>query len=189
MADEQTPTMDTDQPQAEWGEDISPDKDGKLFKKIITEGTGDATPGMGNEVSVHYTGTLLDGTVFDSSVQRNQLFTFNLGQGKVRNFLFYFNKLRLLFAQVIKGWDVGVATMRKGEKCMLTCTPEYAYSEQGAGENIPPNSTLQFEVELFSWKGEDVTGDGGVVKYLTKGTEEYSKPSEGATVTGMRGYG
>ncbi len=83
MADEQT-KMETDQPPAEWGDDISPDKDGKLFKKIISEGKGEALPGKGNEVSVHYTGTLLDGTVFDSSVQRNELFKFKLGEGKVR---------------------------------------------------------------------------------------------------------
>lgn len=74
--------------------------------------------------------------------------------------------------------------MRKGEKCILTCTPEFAYGEQGAGENIPPNSTLQFEVELFRWQGEDITGDGGVVKtIITEGTG-YAKPQEGASVTG-----
>ncbi len=80
---------------------------------------------------------------------------------------------------------MGVATMKKGEKCLLTCTPEYAYGEQGAGDKIPPNSTLQFEVELFSWSGEDVTGDGGVIKYLIKGTDNYGGPAEGSTVTGQ----
>ena len=86
--------------------------------------------------------------------------------------------------QVIKGWDVGVATMRKGEKCILTCLPEFAYGEQGA-ENIPPNSTLQFEVELFRWRGEDVTGDGGVIKNVINEGSGYQKPSEGSTVNGI----
>ena len=67
----------------EWGEDISPDQDKKVFKKILEEGTGDVRPGKGDEVYVHYTGRLLDGTVFDSSVTRNELFKFQLGEGKV----------------------------------------------------------------------------------------------------------
>ena len=78
-----------------------------------------------------------------------------------------------------------MATMKKGEKCLLTCSPEYAYGEQGSGEKIPPNSTLQFEVELFRWQGEDVTNDGGVIKNIIKEGEGYRKPSEGATVKGM----
>ena len=82
--------MNTEQPEvqeqdkSEWGEDISPDRDGKVFKKVIAEGSGEAKPKNGNTVFVHYTGRLLDGTVFDSSVQRNELFSFELGQGKVR---------------------------------------------------------------------------------------------------------
>ena len=87
MADEQepTPTPDTavSSPPEEWGEDISPDKDGKVFKKILVEGSGGEGPGQGDEVSVHYTGRLLDGTVFDSSVERNEQFKFKLGEGKV----------------------------------------------------------------------------------------------------------
>lgn len=75
----------TDQQSSEWGEDISPDKDGKVFKKILAEGTGEATPKTGNTVYVHYTGRLMDGTVFDSSVKRNEQFSFELGQGKVRD--------------------------------------------------------------------------------------------------------
>lgn len=68
---------------SEWGEDISPEGDGQLFKKILQEGEGDELPQKGNEVSVHYTGRLLDGTIFDSSVERNELFHFKLGQGAV----------------------------------------------------------------------------------------------------------
>lgn len=58
---------------------------------------------------------------------------------------------------MIKAWDLGVATMKKGEKAILTCRPEYAYGEAGAGADIPPNSTLLFEVELFDWKGNLIT--------------------------------
>lgn len=156
-------------PSDEWGEDITPDKDKGVFKKILTPGSGTETPGPGNEVLVHYTGRLLNGDVFDSSVTREEKFKFKLGEG-----------------QVIKGWDVGVATMTRGEKCLLTCTPEYAYGANGSGEKIGPNETLQFEVELFDWKGQDLTSDGGVVKYITSRGEDYSTPADGATVEGDR---
>lgn len=72
--------------------------------------------------------------------------------------------------------------MRKGEKCLLTCKPGFAYGEQGSGEKIPPNSTLQFEVELFKWQGEDVTNDGGVILYVIKEGTGYQKPTEGSSV-------
>jgi FKBP-type peptidyl-prolyl cis-trans isomerase len=152
-------------PPAEWGEDISPDKDGKLYKKILNEGSGDDRPAKGDEVYVHYTGRLLDGSVFDSSVERNELFNFKLGEGKV-----------------IKGWDEGVATMRKGEKCLLTCSPDFAYGSAGAGEKIPPDSTLQFEVELFHWKGEDITNDGGVIMSVIEEGSGWKKPTDGSSV-------
>jgi len=60
----------------------------------------------------------------------------------------------LLLGSVIKAWDIGVATMKRGELAMLLCKPEYAYGKSGSGSKIPPNSTLVFEVELFDWKGE-----------------------------------
>merc|ERR1712021_202493 len=82
-------------------------------------------PPVGSTVTVHYTGTLLDGTVFDSSRRRNKPFQFTLGVG-----------------QVIKGWDVGVAKMKKGQKATLICPPEYAYGARGAPPVIPANATL-----------------------------------------------
>ena len=161
---EQSPV---EEPPADWGDDISPEKDGGLYKKILSEGVGAHKPLDGDEVYVHYTGRLLSGEVFDSSLERNELFKFVLGEGKV-----------------IKGWDVGVATMTMNEKCLLTCKPEYAYGKEGSPPKIPPDSTLQFEVELFRWQGEDITKDGGVLKSVIIKGDGYSKPSDGATCKG-----
>ena len=151
----------------EWGEDISPEKDQGVFKKILTPGSGTETPFTGDEVLVHYTGRLLNGNVFDSSVDKNEKFKFKLGQG-----------------QVIKGWDIGVATMTRGEKCLLTCKPEYAYGKAGSEPKIGPDETLQFEVELFDWRGDDVTEDGGVIKSILIKGDGYSTPEDGTMVEG-----
>ena len=96
----------------------------------LVVGTG-AEATAGQNVHVHYTGWLTDGTKFDSSLDRGQLFVFPLGGGRV-----------------IKGWDQGVAGMRIGGKRKLTIPPELGYGARGAGSVIPPNATLVFEVEL-----------------------------------------
>ncbi|XP_064604000.1 peptidyl-prolyl cis-trans isomerase FKBP4-like [Liolophura sinensis] len=149
------------------GIDLTPNKDGGVLKKILREGTGSETPGKGDTVYVHYVGTLLDGTKFDSSRDRNELFDFKLGMGSV-----------------IKAWDIGVASMKKGELALLTCKPEYAYGESGSGPVIGPNATLVFEVELFRWEGEDISEerDGGVTRRVIRKGEGYKTPNEGATV-------
>ena len=108
--------------------------DSGLYYNIQKEGTG-ATPGSGKTVSVHYRGMLMDGTVFDSSYQRNQPIDFPLGEGRV-----------------IPGWDEGIALLKKGSAAKLVIPSELAYGAQGAGGVIPPNATLIFEVELVDFR-------------------------------------
>jgi len=109
--------------------------DGGLCKQLLRAGDEEGgSPESGSLVQVHYVGTLMDGTQFDSSRDRAGNFSFTIGRG-----------------QVIKGWDVGVASMKRGEKALLYCRSDYAYGARGSPPKIPPETTLQFEVELLSW--------------------------------------
>lgn len=92
-------------------------------------------PAIGETVLVHYTGTLTDGTKFDSSHDRNQPIAFKLGVG-----------------QVIKGWDEGIAKLGVGDQAILVIPSNLGYGERGAGGVIPPNATLIFIVELVEIK-------------------------------------
>lgn len=105
-----------------------------LTVEIIQEGKG-PLPAKGQTVVVHYTGTLADGKKFDSSRDRGQPFSFALGQG-----------------QVIRGWDEGLALMKIGSRAKLTIPPELGYGPRGAGNVIPPNAVLIFDVELLDAK-------------------------------------
>ncbi|KAH9297279.1 hypothetical protein KI387_028961, partial [Taxus chinensis] len=136
-----------------------------LKKKIIKPGIGYQTPQNGDEVTVHYTETLLDGTVFDSSRDKEEPFTFKIGQG-----------------QVIKGWDQGIITMKKGENALFTIPPELAYGSAGMPPTVPPNATLQFDVELLSWI-VDLCEDGGILKKTISHGEKGEKPKYADEVT------
>lgn len=106
--------------------------DSGLKYVVVQEGTGE-TPKPGDLVKVHYTGTLQDGTKFDSSIERGEPIEFVLGRG-----------------QVIPGWDEGIGLMKVGGKAKLIIPPDLAYGESGAGGVIPPNATLNFDVELVA---------------------------------------
>jgi peptidylprolyl isomerase len=104
-----------------------------LMYEVVTKGSDSAKPKPGDTVSAHYTGMFLNGTKFDSSVDRGEPIRFPVGTGRV-----------------IKGWDEALLDMTKGEKRILIIPPQLAYGAGGRGP-IPPNSTLVFEVELLDF--------------------------------------
>ena len=123
----------TPTPISQGGNKVVTTASGLQYEDIVV-GTG-ASPAPGKTVTVHYTGTLTNGTKFDSSRDRGQPFQFVIGVG-----------------QVIKGWDEGVMSMKVGGRRKLTIPPQLGYGAQGAGGVIPPNATLIFDVELLDVK-------------------------------------
>ena len=106
--------------------------DSGLQYEVLETGTGDQ-PGPQSTVVTHYHGTFIDGTVFDSSVERGQPAEFGVHQ-------------------VIPGWTEALQMMSVGDKWRIACPPKLAYGEQGAGDSIPPNTTLVFEIHLIELK-------------------------------------
>jgi peptidylprolyl isomerase len=125
-----TEASDLTSPSTTETSDVITTETGLQYQDVV-EGTG-ATPQTGQTVVVHYTGTLQDGSKFDSSRDRGQPFKFRIGVG-----------------QVIKGWDEGVGSMKVGGQRILTIPPDLGYGARGAGGVIPPNATLIFDVELL----------------------------------------
>ncbi|KAF5955494.1 hypothetical protein HYC85_008350 [Camellia sinensis] len=118
-----------------------------IKKKLLKSGLGWDTPEFGDEVTVHYVGTLLDGTKFDSTSDQDKPFNFKLGHG-----------------QVVIGLDHAIITMKKGETALFTLPPELGYGATGTN-GVPPNCVIQFEVDLISWiTVADVCKDGGIIK-------------------------
>ncbi|MCR9058502.1 MAG: FKBP-type peptidyl-prolyl cis-trans isomerase [Rhodobacteraceae bacterium] len=132
----------------------------ELQIRDIEKGSGEEA-NVGETVVVHYTGWLMDGTKFDSSVDRRQPFSFTLGERRV-----------------IPGWEKGVEGMQVGGKRELIIPPDMAYGSRGAGGVIPPDATLKFEIELLDVKGK---------KFSDIGNDELKeKLASGATVIDIR---
>ncbi|XP_028796053.1 peptidyl-prolyl cis-trans isomerase FKBP62 [Neltuma alba] len=133
----------------------------RLKKKLLKRGHGWETPEFNDEVTVHYVGTLLDGTKFDSTRDRGEPVTFTVGQ-----------------AQVAAGLDHGIITMKMGEVALFTL-PAESSNEVGNSGSIPPNSVVQFEVELISWiKVVDVCKDGGIIKKIMEKGNRNERPCD-----------
>jgi len=147
--------------------DISPEKDGGVIKEVTTAAPDGDMPLSGDKVTVHYVGKLTDGSGFDSSRDRGDKFTFNLGKG-----------------EVIKGWDIGVATMRIGERAIFYIKSEYGYGATGSPPKIPGGATLVFDVELFAFQGEDISKakDEGIIKRTKVAGTGYDTPNDGSQV-------
>ncbi|XP_022768625.1 70 kDa peptidyl-prolyl isomerase-like [Durio zibethinus] len=132
-----------------------------IKKKLLKNGISWETPEFGDEVTVHYVGTLLDGTKFCSTRDNDEPLTFKLGEG-----------------QVAKGLDHGIITMKKGECALFTLPPDFGYGAEGR-EGVPPDSIIQFEIELHSWiTVVYICKDGGIIKKIMEKGESNERPSD-----------
>ncbi|GMI91081.1 rotamase FKBP 1, FK506 BINDING PROTEIN 62 [Hibiscus trionum] len=132
-----------------------------IKKKLLKNGVHWETPEFGDEVTVHFVGTLLNGTKFCSTRDNDEPMAFKLGEG-----------------QVAKGLDHGILTMKKGERVLLTLPPDFGYGAEGR-DGVPPDSIIQFEVELLSWiTVVDICKDGGIIKKIMEKGERDERPSD-----------
>ncbi|KAK6277642.1 hypothetical protein POUND7_017965 [Theobroma cacao] len=132
-----------------------------IKKKLLKNGISWETPEFGDEVTVHYVGTLLDGTKFCSTRDKDEPLTFKLGEGLVA-----------------KGLDHGIVTMKKGECALFTLPPDFGYGAEGL-DGVPPDSVIQYEMELLSWiTVVDISKDGGIIKKIMKKGERNEWPSD-----------
>ncbi|XP_047328107.1 peptidyl-prolyl cis-trans isomerase FKBP62-like [Impatiens glandulifera] len=142
------------------GEERQIDSSG-LKKLLLKRGVGWETPEFGDEVTVHYVGTLIDGTKFDSTRDKDKPLTFKLGK-----------------EQVVLGLQQGIYTMKKGELAKFIVPPQLGYGDLGAN-GVPQNCYIQFEVELISWiTVVDICKDGGIIKRIMQKGENSSPPSD-----------
>eukprot|EP01062_Namystynia_karyoxenos_P002755 TRINITY_DN10974_c0_g1_i1.p1 TRINITY_DN10974_c0_g1~~TRINITY_DN10974_c0_g1_i1.p1 ORF type:complete len:778 (+),score=327.82 TRINITY_DN10974_c0_g1_i1:92-2335(+) len=154
------------------GQKVQITRDGGVKKECVHPGTGNEFPTPGSKVKVHYVGTLHEsGEQFDSSRDRGEPIVFEVLRGKV-----------------IKGWDEGIVTMRKGERSKLIIRSDYAYGEAGAGDKIPGKATLCFDVEVLDWEvlRTDVSKqqDLSVMKHvIEEGKASWQHPEYEGTVT------
>ncbi|XP_068170541.1 peptidyl-prolyl cis-trans isomerase FKBP5 isoform X2 [Antennarius striatus] len=147
------------------GIDVTSNKDKGVIKVVKLQGLDGEQPMIGDKVTIHYTGRLLNGKKFDCSRDRKEPFCFNVGKG-----------------QVLKAWDIGVLSMQRGEVCTLLCKPEYAYGTAGNPNKIPPSSSVVFEMELLKFEGETLTDDGGILRRIKVKGDGYTNPNDGASV-------
>lgn len=149
------------------GEDLTSAKNKGILKQIQKEGVPEDKPFHGDTVYVHYTGWLTNGTKFDSSRDRGEQFSFKLGEG-----------------QVIKGWDDGVKSMNRGECARFILRPSYGYGNKGSPPTIPGGAVLVFDIELFSFEGEDLSEakDKSIVRRILDKGFAYTPPNEGSRV-------
>ncbi|XVE55731.1 hypothetical protein DITRI_Ditri03aG0181800 [Diplodiscus trichospermus] len=132
-----------------------------IKKKLLKKGISWETPEFGDEATVHYVGTLLDGTKFCSTRDNVEPVTFKLGEG-----------------QVAKGLDHGIITMKKGECALFTLPPDFGYGAEGR-DGVPPDSVIQFELELLSWiTVVDICKDGGIIKKIIEKGDMNERPSD-----------
>eukprot|EP00931_Biecheleriopsis_adriatica_P068152 TRINITY_DN42170_c0_g1_i1.p1 TRINITY_DN42170_c0_g1~~TRINITY_DN42170_c0_g1_i1.p1 ORF type:complete len:367 (+),score=58.22 TRINITY_DN42170_c0_g1_i1:34-1134(+) len=126
----------------ERGDEVDILGNGSLIKHIVKPAPAfSRRPQLGDEVTVHFRGSLEDGTVFDDTWLRHEPYKTRIGVGFV-----------------IGGWEKGIPTMMKGERAVFTMHPSVAYGEQGAGWKIPPNASVRFEIELLGWEELDDMG-------------------------------